>query len=486
LSRLSYLVKRAVTYKTAFLAFALVFAGVALTADSGSVCRASASHTAPYQYCYETRISITNSGTTDQTDVPVRVLFPASELINSYQLDERGWDLLPIAGDLDNEIYVQQQSLSSSQAPYWLIVPDLPAGATRDVAFYTANDTVRLDNAIYFTGSEYLSVTDHADFDITDDLQIDIGLRNMSDTARSQILVEHRTQASSEGYRVQLEDFGSALYVTFVVDSAVCRLAWDSSWTGEIQRFSFRYEAAAGVDTYIDRNGSNATSCDIDQGTIATTSENVLIGARASTLDFQLADVAIHGVEILEAGVSAGRWGFDANKMSETNSTNPYLGTADDYSGNGHTANYTFDRDQSDYSFSIGTTHLVTLAPHLPDSETTNRVVGNPVPDDFSSTRTPVNSGIIYTAFVSRLEDVATATGVPSSAVIAGTFYILSFVLAAVVFRLTGYMPAVVLTMGIGPSMAVAMGYVEYWWLFIWGLTIAVVWLAQLRSQESS
>lgn len=478
--------RKLVTYKTVFALFAVTFAALALTASEGGVCAASASHTTPYEYCYETRVDITNTGTSDLTDVPVRVLFPASGLIASEKMDPRGWDLLPVLGDLSNEVALQQQSLTSSQAPYWFVIPDLPAGSTRSVALYSANAEVRRDNGIYFTGNEYLTVSDHADFDITDDLQINVSILNESGTARDEIIVEHRTQSPGEGYRVQFEDF-TGLNLTFEVDGSVCRLAWDSAWTGTRQVFSFRYLAAAGPDTFIDRNGVNAASCDIDEGAIATTSNDLMIGTRASTLDLDLSDAQLHDVEILAAGVVAGHWGFDPRRTAETNSTNPYLGTTDDYSGNSHTANYTFNRSQVDYSFSVGTTQLVTLTPNIDSDEGTNNVVGLAVPDDFSTGRTKQTSGIVYSMFVSPLESVATATGAPEGAVIAATFSVISLILAAIVWRFTGgYMPAAVLTLGIGPSMAVAMGYVEYWWLFIWGLTVAVVWLAQLRSQQSS
>ncbi len=47
-------------------------------------------------------------------------------------------------------------------------------------------------------------------------------------------------------------------------------------------------------------------------------------------------------------------------------------------------------------------------------------------------------------------------------------------------------MPAAVLTLGIGPTIAVALGAVSEWWLILWGLTAATVWFAQLRSQQEA
>lgn len=475
--------KRIVTYKTAFIAFCLVFAAMVVTSDTPQ-CAASASHTAPYDYCFETRVSITNSGATDLTNQPVRVLMPASGLINSGKLDPRGWDLFPVVGDLANEIDVQQQSLSSSQAPYWMVIPDLPAGSTRDVALYSGNNEVRVDHGIYFTGNEYLTVADNATLSVNDQLAVEVLFRPLTAPTSNQIIAEHRDGAA--GWRVQYTSGPDELL--FALDGANCSIAWDSAWTDEKALYRFEYDSTAGpTDAHIYRNGSLIKACLLNEGTIGDPATDLVIGAIDSTFTAKLENTVVYSVEVLENDVTAGYWGFDANQTQETNSTNPYLGTTEDYSGNGFTANYTFDRDQSDLSFTVGTTHLITLTPHIADPDSTNRVVGLAVPDDFSSVRPKQTTGIGYTLFVSRLEDVASATGAPADAVIAATFTIVSLILAALVWRLTGgFMPAAVLTLGIGPSLAVAMGYVEYWWLFIWGLTVAVTWLAQLRSQQSS
>lgn len=477
--------KRLLTYRTAFMAFLAVYAALFFISGDPAICQASA-HTNPIGYCFVTDVTVTNTSAADLTDHPVRVLFPAKSLIAGGQLDPRGWDAFPVIGSLNNEIDILQQSLTSTQAPYWFTIPDLPAGQSRTVQLFSGENERRQDQGVRFTGVEYIQAPDHADFDITDNLDITIGITNFSDSARNQIWLEHHDNAGG-GYRIQFENFAGALNITFVVDAINCRLAWNPAWNDSPQLFRFEYIAAAGLDAFIYRDGSLAQSCDTDSGPLTVTTNNLIIGATAISFAAPLTAAVVSHVEIAAAGVLAARYGFDPRRTIETSSTLPYSGTTEDYSGNGHTATYTFNRSQADVAFHVGSTTDAAFVSDITLGSDPNSVVGAPVPGGFETARPAVVTGFMYDLIIVPLTSIATATNTPTDGVIAGLFYTLGLVLAVIVWKTTGgYMPAAVLALGVGPTLAVVLGHVSEWWLILWGLTVAVVWFAQLRSQQES
>lgn len=455
---------------------AFAIAGLALFSAPTYGCQsAHASDIYPSDYCYQTDIAITYGGAGTLTNQPVRVELNADGLIDSGQLDPRAWDVKPILGSLANEVHLTAQSLGSTTAPWWVIVPEISAGETRTHRFYTGSGEQRRDQGIYFTGGEQVEITDHADLDITDNLSIRVTLTNYDETARQQWLVSKIDGAG--GYAALFSDNGGNLAITLYADAGTCMLTWDSSWTGVPQDFRFEYTAATGADTFIYRNDVLECSADRDKGALDTNALDMLIGARSDTGTQFLAGASIQTVEIAAAGVVKARYGFDATSMTETVATNPYEGTIADYSGNSHTGAYTFDRDQTDLTYAVGATQLVSGAAQITIDDTPADVLGqiNIGGNGVSTT------GPFYTVFLSKWAE-SSPVAVFGYVVALSLFGLL---LAVLSFKLTRYIPISLVMFGLPFAVGVANGWVPPWFMILWVILALGGWFAQRYTETA-
>ena len=461
------------------LASVLFAAALAMLNAPASECAAVfASDTQPSDYCYQTDLAITYSGGGTVTNQAVRVEINADGLIDSGQMDERSWDLKPTLGSIANEVHLTTQDLGATDSAWWVIVPEIDDAETRTHRIYSGSGEQRRDQSIFFTGGDYLVATDHADFDITDDLQIDMWMENVSGTARNGNLLSKRN--SNIAYSISMTDVASALYLTFAVDADSCQVAWDSSWTGVKSLFSFQYTAGAGTDIWIYRDGVEICSDDIDEGAIGTNAENVYLGSNVAA-GTKASDVQISQVEISAAGVLAARWGFDATSMTETSSSNPYAGTVADYSGNGHTLTYSFDRDQTDWAYTLGATQLVSGASQITLPDANPDVLGPAFGVDLSSAPAELQDGILYNVVLEKwLESAPFASF--------GYAMILSFVgllFAIGTWRLTKYMPMAIFMFGMPLAIGVGNGWIQPWWMAMWVVAAAGGWFAQKHAETN-
>lgn len=454
---------------------AFVIAGLALFSAPTYGCRsAHASDIFPSDYCFQTDIAITYGGAGTLTNQPVRVQLNADGLIDSSQMDPRAWDLKPIIGSLANEVHLTAQSLGSTTSAWWIVVPEISAGETRTTRIYSGSPEQRRDQGIFFTGGEYVVVSNHTDFDISDNLDVRFDMTVTDATPRTQIIVDKWSGAV--GYRIQLQD-DSGLKIRVRIDGGDCQIAWNSAWTSVKSSWRVEYVAAAGADTFIYRDGSLVGSCDLDEASIGNSGVDVGIGAIASTGTALLSDAEISNVEILEAGAVAGRWGFDAANMSETVSTNPYEGTISDYSGNGHTAAYTFDRDQSDFTYTVGGTQLVSGAAQLTIDSTPADVLGQ-INIGGSGVST---TGPFYTVFLSKWAEAAPVA-------VFGYVVALSLIgllMAVLSYKLTRYIPIALVMFGIPFAVGVANGWVPPWFMILWVILALGGWFAQRYTETA-
>lgn len=457
----------------------MAFAAVAILNAPSSICGASASHGPPSDYCYQTDIAFTYSGSGTVTNEPVRIEINADGMIDSGQLDPRAWDFKPILGSFANEIAVEHQSLTSSASPWWFVIPSISAGETRTVRGYSGNGEHRRDQGVFFNGGELITAGTAAALDVTDNLQIDIEMQVLTSTARNQVILVRL--AADKGYAVWLRSIGSALNLSLFLDNGACHLVWDPSWTGVRSVFTFTYFANAGIDTEILRDGVSVKTCDIDQGQIDTVSTAFDVGSSAST--FFLNDVLIHDMKISEAGTELAHWGFDPDSMTETVATNPYQGTIADYSANGLTATYTFDRDQADWDYTIGATQLVSGSTQitLPDS---NPDVLGPAFGSLDPSLSPAEStsGIFYNVFVNKWVSLSPVRSF-GYVVVLGVFGLL---FALLTYKLTKQVVIAFFIFGFPFAIGVGNGWVPAWWLILWLVLVFGGWFAQRQAESPS
>lgn len=459
------------------LALTLGFAALALLfAPSFSECgSAHASDTQPGDYCYQTDVAITYSGAGTLTNYPVRVEMNASGQVAANQMDPRAWDLKPILGSIANEVHLTAQDMTASDAAFWIVVPEISASQTRTHRIYSGSAEQRRDQSIYFTGNEDVTIGDDAALDISDNLQIDLTLFNFSNTVRDEYLLDHLFTGA--GYSVQFEDVAAALNITFNVDGSACQLPWDSAWTDERQNFSFQYVAAAGADAFIYRNGALATSCDTDAGAIGAPLRDLIIGDN-SLGTLPLSDAAIATVIVSDTGDPQLHLTFNAAGMVETVATNPFQGTVQDHSANDFTATYTFDRAQTNLSYTVGATQLVSDSNQITLPDANIDVLGPAFGLDPAG-NSETTTGAFYTVFVDKWADAAPVRSFGYVAVLS----VVGLMLAIGVYKLTNYTPLALFMFGTPLAVGVAQGWIPPWWMILWIIFAIGGWFAQRQTE---
>lgn len=460
-------------------ALSMLTAALVLFAFShGSSCPVKGDTGQPVQYCGFIDFSVTNSTGGDLTDYPVRFEAPISGLISTQRADNMGWQWYCAESSFSNGRNLFLQGLTESTSDIWIVFPDLPDGDTRTVRCYIGRAGTQRDQGLWFTGGERLVRSADADFNINDNLRIDVLMENLSETARSEAIIDH--QGGGTSYRVLLLNSGGALHFQTTLDGLSCSVAWDSSWTDEKTLFTVRYVAATGDDTFIDVNGVNVEACDLDAGALGSPGVDLVIGQLISGA-LQLNDVIVRDIIISESGDIVAHWGFDGPSASETGSTNPYTGIIVDYSPNTEDATYTFDRDQAGLTTSVGAYTLSTAAtgPEFVAPEVD--VVGEILP---GSAFGAVGNENASTWPLMLFNPPATSV-IPRTA-----YWTLLLSAFAVLFGLLAYMLSTkviiaLVSAGAVYTLGVADGVLPVWWLIYWAFAVAFAVASSRWSREA-
>lgn len=440
---------------------------------------AHASDTAPSDYCFQMDIQITYAGAPTLTNQSFRVPINALGLIAANQMDVRAWDILPIQGSLSNEVDVMAQDLGNTDAAFWVHFPTIVQDQTKTVRFYIGNNEQKRNQGVIFTGADTATVTDSALMDIADDLEIQIELELLDDTAQDAPLLTHYNGA--DGYRFLLFDDSSTLKLRAEVDTDTCDLTWDSLWTNTNQLFTMRFAAAAGNDLFIDRNGVNAAACDTDLASITAPA-----GTPSLETGTSMANAIIRDIGLLDTSVIVGRWGFDSRYITEDSAADPtFIGTIQDYGVNNLDMVYTFIRDQSDITGVVGSVQLTSAADEISLDKTTTDILGSPFGGTLENAGpAQVDENVFYVLFV---EQFVAAMAVPASEemgyVIAMTTY--GIFLMVLVFKSTKYIPLALFLLVVPASVGVIKEWIEPWWMILWVILILGVWFSQ-RQQETA
>lgn len=443
---------------------------------------AHASDIYPSDYCFQTDIAITYAGGGTVTNQPVRVQINADGLIDSGQLDPRAWDVKPILGSLANEVHLTAQSLGSTTSPWWIVVPEISAGDTRTHRLYSGSAEQRRDQGIFFTSNdEYLTTPDTAVLDLTTQFVVYLQMNILDDTPRDQVIVDKHV--SSTGYEIALADVSSVLNLRFTVDGVNCDYPINSAYIGDTFEFTFYYRSAAGTDATIGSDPVALKECDTDAGAIAGNSSDLVVGADETLAAGFLSGVIIDRLAIFD---NTGKtfltdWQFDAKSMEETVSTNPFEGTTEDYGPSGLQMAYVFDRDQSDFTYTVGATQLVSGAEQITLPDSNPDVLGPAFGIDPSSTPSEVTTGALYTVF---LDKWARASPVRSF----GYAAILSFIglmMAVGAYKLTRYIPISLFMFGMPLAIGVGNGWITPWWMILWVIVAIGGWFAQRYTETA-
>ena len=313
------------------------------------------------QFCAVMPVAISTDGSTTLAYDPVRVPVNTASLIGVGTMDARAWDILPTTPGF-TEIEVSAQDVASSAAAWWFTAPVIAPSSEVVYTVYMGNDEQKRDNGLGFYGLDSASAASHADFNLTDNFSINVRMERLAGAPDHPATVLDRWTGGS-GYEMVL--LGSGV-VRARVDGQVCDSA---AWDGSLSTWRMLYESP--TLTLFKDGVTSGSPCNTGLGAIGTAAVNPTIGTLGDPLIIR--DVSINRTTTgTETPVA--RWTMNAIDCTETSWANPNAaGTCPDFTGNGHTLTYAFERDQTGITAVVGavaltaSSALITLPSGLSD-----------------------------------------------------------------------------------------------------------------------
>lgn len=327
-----------------FLVFSMVNFGFLLFLAAlnpnlpGGTCKAYAAELAPVDYCYRTIISVTNNTGGDITDRLVNFSINSSSLRTSSYLGTQAFDLMLTPSSLTPEIGIFAQDLGSTTANWWIQASGtITNGSTGQYYLSTGNASAKKDQSISMTGNDSVAVTDHADYDITDNLTL-IARAFTSAGAQNATLLCKWT--ANTGYCLDLINSAGALRVRARVDNQSLDVAWATPTTVTEIKVTF-----VNPTLEILFDGVSQGTLNTGLTSITANAQNIAMGTNYTG--------DLNYTAIWSANVPKGVWGFEPPATTQLTAVAPvYTGTFTDEVGL-HDATYTFNRVMTNITVSL-------------------------------------------------------------------------------------------------------------------------------------
>ena len=237
----------------------------------------------PADYEYSLTVAVDNQSGTSVTDTPMAVLVNPAGFVSGSFLQDDAEDWLPVDVS-QTELQGVAQGMTSNSQPWWFDI-DQTDGTLALYTFHMGDVTAVRDQRFRFDGTtDSITVTDHADLDITDDLLIeaDIELVTWPAAAGTSYLIQ-----KSSSYEIEIGRFAGSLSITGKVTSAGDSQTVVTVLDDENNAFATGVEYAVGL--YYDKDAAsdnliiyiNDVSVNTESFTdaLASTASDVVIGA---------------------------------------------------------------------------------------------------------------------------------------------------------------------------------------------------------------
>lgn len=375
-------------------------------------------------FCYRTPVTIAKSTAGDLDEYPLAVTLNVNRLSQAGRIGDHGWDVLPADGTTELASRLVQDVDTNTDTTVWLI-GDVPGSGSNLFDLYSGNAAQQWDGGVYFhqpSGADAVSVPDDATLDITDDLDIIVTLSTSTPDAATMIVDKLTANA---GYEVRQTTTGAGK-LAFSVGNGAATSTLEADWDGTETTARFRFDAGAANDMDISYLVAGAfvsqASQDAGYASLGTNAQAVAIG---STFNGEITEVEIRDDVGLGTYAKVSQWSFNAADVAETQAGTSgngwtYLGTVADSIGSNN-ATYSFVRDQSDLTVTLGATIPTFGALGSQASEPAANVVGALTTGDATS-----NSGTLFAGMGTLGSTINTAIGGTELAPTAFRFFIVA------------------------------------------------------------
>ena len=450
----------------------LVAAFVVFVSGQGEACAGVKS---PVDYCYQREIAVTYTGAGTLTNTAVRIPTDSAALVAGGYVDNNIWEIFSVQGSLSNETNILAQDITSVTAPYWYMLSSISPSTTATIRLYMQNPEQQRDQGILFTGNDELSASHAPALNITNNLDIQLDLDLLSVDPQTGTLISHYDTAATQGYKVTLEDVGSALKLRATIENHDCDLTINPAWLNEPDRYNITFNTG---NLQILRNDVSLQTCLIGAASITAVTEPLVVGT-------DLNNLVIRNINLFNGSSVAARYSFAPNSLTETSAADPvYQGTIQDLGVNNLDFLYTFNRPQSNFTVTASAIVPVGTASIIPMPDTTVDVLGSPFGGSISTPVPSGSTGLFYDLIARPMVTGTNAIDAPTGMVYSIILGSLGLVIAVFVYMKTSFIPMALFTAGIPPAVGAINGWLPYWWIIFWALLVVLSWFA-LRGADT-
>ena len=458
------------------------FAHAQGTTSLFQACQAEAVHEID-EFCYRTAVAVTKSTSGNLTNYPIAVPMRGIAFEDQGLLRNYGWDFLPVdAGNSEIQGLVQDIEADSASPTTWWLIGDVTGSATTNYQIYTGYGGHQRDQGMAFAtqggGDDYVTVTDHADLDFTDDF--DLVVRVQTDTPDQDGDLIDKI-GSNVSYSLTLSSTSTGAIVFTVGTSTLEYL-----WGGSLTTFRARFDNSSSTDMALYTKASD------DTWTLVASQNSPYASIGANNVDVRIGEGFAGTIFTVELNGAAGfgrttMFEFAPTELTETqegtaSNSWTYLGTADDVVGS-HDGTYTLVRDQSILAVTVVPTAFTFSDPALQVTPVASDVFGALGGGDFAATSTAFQS---LGLFGDVLTTAAGSTSFTNAAFMFMFLTIVGGLLAIMFFMMsrseTVFAFVLVAVYGIGASV----GMIDRWWAVLAGLTIFTLWLLLSRERVTA
>lgn len=311
-------------------------------------------------YCYKFTLGV-NKTTTGQADPYTPVMLPSVDTMsweaNSY-IDKFNWSIYPYQGSLATEYEAMLQDVNSLASNQWYVLPVIQPNNNQITVLLGSTDKQR-NQGMYFFQEDYGLVPNHNDFNQST-FVLDVELQDLisSSSSTTHSLIDKYDELNDTGFKFEY------LRNYFVgIDAIKCTVGDGATSYESVKTFiitnlnqNFNCTFASGIlQTSVDGGVPS-----VDSGTMATNTEDVLVGANYDTAslinDDYLTTTVIRkiniGTGVFASGtyLSRAMFGFNPTNINQASASDPnYSGTVTDISESGtdHVYTYYFTRSQA-------------------------------------------------------------------------------------------------------------------------------------------
>ncbi len=478
-----------ITRTVVLLSVLVIAVSLSSIGDSNfNICKVRAAETS--DFCYRTPITFKNSYSSTIESIPGRVVVPASSMVSANQMNKNGWDIYTTNSSSQEQEVFAQDMTGGETTSFWIVSNYAPSNSETPLQMYTGSNKSYRDQGFWFshktvgayTNTDTITIADHADFDLTDNVVIIVDLEASTSTQNALILDKYNTSTNS-GYDLVMTDSGTVAWgVGNGASKSTLATSFDGTETIKVM-FSSNEANDMQISYLIDDEWVLQAQQNSGFTALGTNNNNILLGQQYDGL---MKDLIIGSCVSffcnLEPTILA-RWGFNPQDTTQTSAVSPTFTGLILPTVRNHNATYSMYRPISMefLSSSIGATAFSSANPFYGYTPPIAKTIGG-IGEGFApDTTTPAYASIGIMG--EAVEMAALGTSFNREAFLFGIMFILTSIVSISVWLWTKNELIVGLLYIVFMSVGATIDMFNMWYAIIFGLAIISILMLRVRLQ---